>query len=395
MSSREEFNKPTREIIAGRAGYRCSFPGCNKTLIGPGHKSNEWITIGEYAHIFSAVKNGPRTDGNLKPDELKKPENGIYLCRNHHKLIDTKSQDNKYTSSLLTRYKNKHEFQISAEIGEYIYPLNWINQVSFLGGVFENEIKLNFGKVTFINGNNGTGKSTIIEIINSVFSQKTHSRWKNKDTKFSLKVSLDNPVLSKFNVIIENESLVYEINNKQQPFVPFDFLVINLSNSNLNKKDDLANIADSLGVERDFIKNMILSTSLKNGLFVKEIKLKSIRVTPYPVDKLYVKKGTMTDFPFKSLSGTEKSRVILDLIICYASEISQFKSVLLLIDWSNTVSFDNSNLSPYLEYLQSSSAHFQTIFVSHRERTELDWNGWVIAKFINDNEKIKLIQNEK
>lgn len=167
--ARKEFNITTKRIIASRAGFKCSYPGCNKTLVGPGLKNNEWITIGEFAHIFSAKKTGPRTSGNLSDGELKRPENGILLCRNHHKIIDTKSQQLKYTSDLLTRYKNRHEFLISAEIGEYIYPLNYINEINFQGGIFKEEVSLNLGKVTFINGENGTGKSTIAEIIISIF----------------------------------------------------------------------------------------------------------------------------------------------------------------------------------------------------------------------------------
>ncbi len=117
--SRVEFDDKTKEIIARRAGYKCSFPSCNKTLVGPGVENNESITIGECAHIFSAVPKGPRTDGGLSDAELKRPENGIYLCRNHHKIVDSKAKDNKYTSDLLTRYKSRHEFLISAELGEY------------------------------------------------------------------------------------------------------------------------------------------------------------------------------------------------------------------------------------------------------------------------------------
>lgn len=128
-NKRAEFSPATKEIIAKRAGYRCSFPGCHKVLVGPGVYNDEYITIGECAHIFSAVKKGPRSDGGLTESNLKRSENGIFLCRNHHKIVDSKSKDNRYASELLIRYKNRHEFIISSEIGEYLYPLNWINTI--------------------------------------------------------------------------------------------------------------------------------------------------------------------------------------------------------------------------------------------------------------------------
>lgn len=167
MTGRNDFEDKVKQIIAKRAGYKCSFPGCNKSLIGPGVNSDESINLGECAHIFSAVPTGPRTDGGLTDIELKRPENGIYLCRNHHILIDRKSRDNKYTSDLLTRYKNRHEFLLSAELGEYMYPLNWINSVNTKGTIFPDTIYINLGKVTLFTGLNGTGKSTMVELLYS------------------------------------------------------------------------------------------------------------------------------------------------------------------------------------------------------------------------------------
>ena len=98
---------------------------------------------------------------------------------------------------------------------------------------------------------------------------------------------------------------------------------------------------------------------------------------------------------FGALSSTEQSRVIFDIVISYATEVSKYRPTLLLIDWENTYSFSDGSLSPYLEYLQSSKAHFQTLFVSHKERPDLDWTGWIIAKMTKENKIPKLIQNEK
>lgn len=386
---RKEFNKRTREVIAGRAGYRCSYPSCNKTLVGPGIKTNEWITVGEFSHIFSAKKNGPRTSGNLNKEELKKPENGIYLCRNHHKIIDSKSQDNKYTPDLLTRFKNSHEFKISAEIGEYIYPLIWIKNVEFSGGIFQDKIDLTLGKLTFITGTNGTGKSTITEIIASVFKQKIHSRWQ-RNSKFQLKISLDNSVMSDFEMEIEKNSLKYKIQEKEYPFVPFDFSVLYIGEGRLYEDDDLKTISSHINKDKSFVENLIMNTSLEEGIFTKKISLQE----EDNIKKLYVQKGDIV-VSFRSLSSSEKSSAILDLIICHAAQKSKFKSVLLIIDWSDLNNFADSTLKPYLEFLQTSSAHFQTLFVSHKERPNLDWTGWVIAKLYFDNNKIKLNQTEK
>src|SRR5438046_8944063 len=77
---RSEFSARTKRIIAGRAGYECSFPGCGRVTIGPGAKSDQIESTGVAAHIFPASPAGPRKVGTLDPANRKSPENGIWLC---------------------------------------------------------------------------------------------------------------------------------------------------------------------------------------------------------------------------------------------------------------------------------------------------------------------------
>lgn len=395
VNQRIEFSEITKDIIARRAGFKCSFPGCNKTLVGPGVENDKYITIGECAHIFSAVAKGPRTNGGLSDAELKRPENGIYLCRNHHKIVDGKAKDNKYTSDLLARYKSRHEFLISAELGEYTYPLNWINHLKIEGTVFKNPIELNLGKVTLLTGNNGTGKSTIVEIMHSIFQQKIYPRWDKQNVNFKTEVKLDNPILSKFTAVIEDNQIFFDVANTKQPFVPYDFFVLCLNGESRKSKDNLKTIAKSLGLERSFVKSMLNTSATKHGLRTKKIEIEEIRTKPYPVENLKVDIGSGYLHSLNAYSSTEYSSVVLDIAISFAKEISKFKSVLFLIDWSPTYSFSDPNIKQYLDYLQSSQCHFQTVFVSHNERSDLDWSGWVIAKMIEENGEIKVIQDKK
>ncbi len=88
MSKRLDFSDRTKRIIAARAGYRCSFPGCRKPTVGPGGRPEEFISTGVAAHIFSAAPGGPRGQGGLTTQDLVRPENGIWLCENHARLVD-------------------------------------------------------------------------------------------------------------------------------------------------------------------------------------------------------------------------------------------------------------------------------------------------------------------
>lgn len=85
---RIDFSQATKDIIAQRAAYRCSFPGCNKLLIRPDTDSEKSLNLGECAHIYSAAEDGPRGRGRLSEEQLRSHSNGIYLCHRHHKMID-------------------------------------------------------------------------------------------------------------------------------------------------------------------------------------------------------------------------------------------------------------------------------------------------------------------
>ena len=115
MADRYEFSSKVKKDIAGRAGYRCSFTDCDASLIGP--NGDTAIELGECAHIYAAVGQGPRGQANLSEEAIKSVENGIYLCHKHHKLIDSPEGSVKYDAQTLLQMKEAHEYKISCEIG--------------------------------------------------------------------------------------------------------------------------------------------------------------------------------------------------------------------------------------------------------------------------------------
>ena len=109
---RDDFKARIKNILASRVAYRCSFPGCNRVTIGPGHNNHEHvIKIGDAAHIYSASPSGPRNNPELSLEERASVKNGIWMCKNHARLIDVDVE--KYTAETLLQWK------ISAE--KYAY----------------------------------------------------------------------------------------------------------------------------------------------------------------------------------------------------------------------------------------------------------------------------------
>ena len=112
MTKRDEFRKKTKDILAHRVAWICSWPGCPTVTVGPNKSSTDSFQIlGEAAHIHAAAKGGPRYDPNISQEERKSISNGIWLCRQHARLIDNDYKE--YSPETLRKWK------LSAENAAY------------------------------------------------------------------------------------------------------------------------------------------------------------------------------------------------------------------------------------------------------------------------------------
>lgn len=110
MSNRDDFPQAIRRAVAARAGWLCSFTGCQKPTVGPSEESSTAVTkIGKAAHICGA-SSGPgsrRHVRSMTPAERKSIDNAIWLCANHADLID--QDEVTYTVEVLRTMKREHE----------------------------------------------------------------------------------------------------------------------------------------------------------------------------------------------------------------------------------------------------------------------------------------------
>jgi len=104
---RDDFTEKTKVTLAKRVGYKCSNPNCKKTTSGPSEDVNKSTSIGVAAHITGASAGGSRFEEDLRPDDRKSIENGIWLCYNCSVLIDR--DDLKYSIDLLKKWKQHAE----------------------------------------------------------------------------------------------------------------------------------------------------------------------------------------------------------------------------------------------------------------------------------------------
>jgi len=79
---------------------------------GPHSNDGKSLRSGEAAHIYSAKSKIARFNKDLSDTQIRDIKNGIWLCRDCHKLID---QDEKaFPAGLLFHWKNTHEEFVKA-----------------------------------------------------------------------------------------------------------------------------------------------------------------------------------------------------------------------------------------------------------------------------------------
>lgn len=115
MASRDDFTKSTKSFLARRVGYRCSNPTCRTPTVGPSEEADGVVSIGVAAHITAAAENGPRYDPTLSSGARRESENGIWLCQNCAKLID--SDLAKFSAHVLRAWKRAAEVSAALELG--------------------------------------------------------------------------------------------------------------------------------------------------------------------------------------------------------------------------------------------------------------------------------------
>lgn len=85
---RDDFTEAVKDSVASRVGFKCSNPDCRAPTAGPQTDSSKSLNLGVAAHITAASPGGPRYDPNLTPEQRRSPENAIWLCQTHAKLVD-------------------------------------------------------------------------------------------------------------------------------------------------------------------------------------------------------------------------------------------------------------------------------------------------------------------
>ena len=118
---RHNFSYDVRIRIGARVGFRYCYPDCKQVTIGPDDQES-FVILGEAAHIYAASKNtGSKRIPRIAPESMKDEDivsfnNGIWLCRHHHKLVDTIWNNNINSPEELKKWKSDAEAEQAEDL---------------------------------------------------------------------------------------------------------------------------------------------------------------------------------------------------------------------------------------------------------------------------------------
>ena len=135
---------PTKIILAFRSGGVCAFQPCGKHLTYEA-KAGSDTYVGEAAHIRGEKPTAARYDPSMADEERDNVHNLIYLCTDHHTIIDKVEAD--WPLETLLALKENHEIKvrlaIEAAFADVAFPelqtaISWVSShVPATDGTFD------------------------------------------------------------------------------------------------------------------------------------------------------------------------------------------------------------------------------------------------------------------
>lgn len=395
--TRVDFSPRTRELVARRAGYRCSLPKCGRSTIGPSALPDQSVSVGIAAHIYSAAAGGPRGRGALTAEELASPANAIWLCANHASLID-KNRGADYPPELLVSYKARREAQAAAEMEGLSNRFGWVEALHVVSSpLFARPTMLEFGKLTLLIGPNGVGKTALCEWLAASTDVRYLQRWqRTKPGRERLEVTIRyaDPEPHSLRIDFRSEEFPrYEEDGRTtlipiaplKALYPVDLLLSAVGTSNDLERAaallhmhpyEVAALCDKISRDSTGDVTRIWFEAMSNGLLMRA----DVR-------------GTRPGLPLGNLSGGERAMMFMKLAEVAANQLAVRYPTVLILDGS-AFRLGNDWLKTYGERLSSAEIRFQTIASIPRQNVnlaELRWAGWKVYQLEGEPPNVTVV----
>ena len=370
---RANFSSRVRSLVAARAGYRCSFPECGRSTIGPGAGREETASIGVAAHIYAAAPGGPRGPGHASTSELDSVGNALWLCAKHARIVDANRGD-KFPAPVLLSYRDVHEARLSLELEDIATLDGWIEMVKVANAPgFCGPATVRLGKTTIFRGPSGSMKTALCEWLMASLSTDSFGRWTETKHPISLSIRLIAPHrVHEAAVTIDSGLISYMVDDAPSPYIPLNMSVVFVRDVDTTKTMSAKRrLAATLGVP--------LARLIQLLEFLPKNPGSIVRAARHEKRKLFLDmNGTQAGLPFEALSGSEKVLVTIEFAVANAIFESKFKPTLLIID-SGLGMMDVDTTCRVLRRLAAPALRFQTIAVGPNPNADI--TGWQAYDF--------------
>ncbi|MBK8138002.1 MAG: HNH endonuclease [Chloroflexi bacterium] len=103
MDSGPVSERVKRQVFVNSVGI-CAAPDCSRRIM------QNQTTLGECAHIIPRKVGSNQREDRVTPlEDRNKEENLLYLCEEHHKLVDNWNLSGTFTAEMLREWKRRHE----------------------------------------------------------------------------------------------------------------------------------------------------------------------------------------------------------------------------------------------------------------------------------------------
>jgi hypothetical protein len=369
--------------------------------------------------MYSASARGPRGQAGLSPQWLSSVENAIWVCETHGKLVDN-NRGKEYPPAVLVGYKALHEMRIIRRQRGITAPLGWFHEICVRQGpIFDTPVKVTFGKVTFLFGDNGTGKSALWEWLAALADPRwSLRRWRTqlrRDPPLEFRTTYFDPVRHTVDVAVSSSGDVgYRVDSQDVMFHPFPtrFVTVRRPESTTvlgagagageawDRMDDLERIAATLRVDVLQVENA-LSRVPNLGVMVKGLWIKEQDEADHDEEKeneedsrreIIVKFGPGHELPFSSLSSSEQIEVLIEIGVTLAMFWAQYVPTVLIFA---VTALDRPALVAWAKRLLGADYLFQTIIELPEEPTYLNQEppgNWEVVSLSGRPPKVKIHQ---
>lgn len=394
---RINFTKGTQRLIAERAGYKCSFPNCQLTTSGPGADGAHSSRNGIAAHIYSASPGGPRGRGGLTGEEIAKPDNGIWLCSNHAKLIDENGGAG-FSPETLLSYKALHEDRVRKELFGLCPLVGWLHEIRVsAGALFAPDQVFRLAKLNLFYGGNGTGKSALVDWIIGTFDQSSSkfARWQRDGRKtISLQITYLNPNPLNISLVSEGDhSSSISIDGISYPFNPLPIKFICPGEPN-KAKDDIDLLSQALGLQIFNWEPLVEEFAHLQTKRRRSLKMKcrgKERIVEVSMDGM---EGCRS---LGVISRGELARVYVELSLAAARLSAKMCPTVLILD-GFVSALGEKVLFDYAKECLSPDNSFQTIVCLPSNKYDLNaitWEGWEVIRTVMDGPAVRIHQGPR